>query len=402
MISRLFRNERGTVFVLTLILLLVLLAAGGLAIDTTHLVTVRGELQKSVDAASLAGAGNLGFNDSVFPTARQAAQTYAGLNPWHGGAVSLNLNTANDPGGHIVLGIYDGTNGSFTPSLDGTIVNSVLCRFSTTVPNYFMGLIGFPTGTVSAEAIAIANPPQTPPPDACLFPIGVGSCPFQGATSQGCGVPITFITSSGEGDAGAGCLAPPCTNTSAFVSLDSSSSPNAGYLRDAITNAANGECAPSNLETSDQIETNNGMIQSVMDTLETVFIQKWNESSTYEVLNASNEMVYSGKGWKVYIPVIETACPTGAISGSHTIIGWTELVMAQVINKGNCVVNNPWSPNGWTAIGQGNGCTGTEAPENSGSLRAIFGYFSCTLYPANPVPTPVPRAALASRLRLVK
>jgi Flp pilus assembly protein TadG len=403
MIAGLFRDQRGTVLVLVCILLLTLLAAGGLAIDTMHLVAVRGELQKSMDAASLAGAGNLGFNDTVFPVARAAAQTFGALNPWHGGPVNLNLNAGNDPSGNIVLGIFDGTNQTFTPSLDGTIVNAVRCQFSTPVANSFISLLGFPTTTVSAEAIAVANPPATPPPDACLFPIGVGSCPFQGPTSQGCGVPITFITSSGQGDAGAGCLAPPCTNTAAFVSLDPNSSPNAGYLRNAITNAANGGgCASSPLQTGDPIQANNGMIQSVMNTLEEVFIQKYNESGTLEVMNASNEVVYSGKGWKVFIPVIQTACPTGAISGSQTIVGWTELVMAQVINKGNCAVNNPWTPNGWTEIGQGNGCTGTNAPQNAGALRAVFGYFSCTLIPANPVPTPLPRAALATRLRLVR
>ncbi|MGH7321137.1 MAG: TadG family pilus assembly protein [Candidatus Rokuibacteriota bacterium] len=402
MISRLFRDQRGTVLVLVLILFLVLLATGGLAIDAMHVVTVRGELQKSMDSASLAGAGNLGFNDSVFPNVRQAALSYAALNPWHGGSVTLNLNTANDPGGNIVLGLYDGTNGAFTPSLDGTVVNAVLCRFSTTVPNYFMGLIGFPTVTVSAEAIAIANPPLTPPPDACLFPIGVGDCPFEGSTSLGCGAPITFISSSGTGDAGAGCLAPPCTNTSAWVSLDPNSSPNAGYLRDAITSAASGVCEPSALQTGEPLQTNNGMIQSVMNTLETAFLQKWSESGTLEVKNASNEVVYSGKGWKVYIPVIDTACPAGAISGSHTIIGWTELVITQVINGGNCAVANHWYGNAWDPVGQPTNCTGENAPANSGSLRALFGYFSCTLIPANPVPTPVPRSALATRLRLVK
>ncbi|HET9491389.1 MAG TPA: TadG family pilus assembly protein [Methylomirabilota bacterium] len=402
MISKLFREQQGTVLILTLILFLVIIAMGGLAIDTVHLIAVRGELQKSMDSASLAGAGNLGFNDSAFPTARLAAQQYGALNPWHGGPVNLNLNTANDPSGEIVLGIFDATDQTFTPSLDGTMVNAVRCRYATPVQNYFMGLLGFPTATVSAEAIAISNPPLTPPPSTCLFPIGVGSCPFQGASSAGCGVPITFITSSGTGDTGAGCLAPPCTNTAGWVSLDPNSSPNAGYLQNAILGAASGNCSTSTLQTGNSLETNNGMIQSVMNTMESVFKQQWEQSESYEVKNASNEVVYSGKGWKVYIPVIQTECPTGAISGSHTIVGWTELVIAQVINQGNCAVNNPWSPNGWTDVGQTNGCTGANAPENAGALRAIFGYFSCTLYPANPVPTPLPRSALASRLRLVR
>jgi len=395
-------NQRGTAWVLTLALMLSLVAVGGLAIDAMHIVAVRTELQKAMDAAALAGAGNLGFSASEFPAARLAAQTFGALNPWSGGPVSLNPNTANTSDGNIVLGIFDTTNQSFTPSVDGTVVNAVQCRVSAAVPTFFMGLVGFPSTTVSAESIAISNPPATPPPDACLFPIGVGSCPFQGNTSLGCGAPITFITSSGKGDVGAGCLAPPCTNTAAFVSLDTSSSPNASYLQNAINAAASGTCPLSPLQTGDSIQTNNGMVQSVMDTLNTAFLQKWSTSGSYEVKNASSEVVYSGKGWKVYIPVIQTACPAGALSGSHTIIGWTEFVITQVIDKGNCAVANHWPGNAWDPIGTTPNCSGTNTPKNSGAVRAVFGYYNCTLFPANPAPGPLPRSALGTRLRLVK
>ena len=111
-------DQRGTVWILTLILLLGLLAAGGLAIDTMHAVAVRNELQKSMDAAALAGAGNLGFSASLFPTARLASQTYAGLNPYSGGTITLGLNTGNATNGDIVLGLYKAADGSFTPTLD--------------------------------------------------------------------------------------------------------------------------------------------------------------------------------------------------------------------------------------------------------------------------------------------
>jgi len=36
-----------------------------------------------MEAAALAGAGKLGFNDTVFPTARQFARQYGQLNPHH-------------------------------------------------------------------------------------------------------------------------------------------------------------------------------------------------------------------------------------------------------------------------------------------------------------------------------
>ena len=232
----------------------------------------------------------------------------------------------------------------------------------------------------------------------------MGSCPFQGNTSLGCGAPITFITSSGkEGDEGAGCLEPPCTNTSAWVNLEGGSV-NTGYLRGAIEGAASGECPTTELETGDEIPTGNGMNQAVMDTLEGAFIDIYNASaeSPVSIENSDGDIVYEGQGWKVYIPVIQTDCPSGAISGEHQIVGWTEFVMTQVINKGKCAVANHYQGNAWDAIGEAPNCLGTNVPPNSGALRAIFGYYSCTIIPSNPHPEPGPRSALATKLRLVR
>lgn len=231
----------------------------------------------------------------------------------------------------------------------------------------------------------------------------MGSCPFQGATSLGCGAPITFITSSGKDDEGAGCLEPPCTNTSAWVNLEGGNV-NTSYLRAAIQGAASGECPTTTKETGDDIETGNGMNQAVMDELEQAFLTKWEESAgdPIAITNSEGEIVYQGQGWKVFIPVIETDCPAGAISGSHKIVGWTEFAMTQVINKGKCAVANHYPGNIWDPLGAEPNCTAENQPANSGSLRAIFGYYSCTIIPSNPYPFPGPRSALASKLRLVE
>ncbi|HXD98265.1 MAG TPA: TadG family pilus assembly protein [Candidatus Acidoferrum sp.] len=400
MVQRLLGNERGTAVLLTLGFMIFLLAMVGFAVDLAYQMTVIGELERSMEAAALAGAGKLGFDDTVFPTARQFAQQYGQLNPQHnsplGNLINLDLNPGNAPGGNIVLGVWD--NNNFTPSLDGTVVNAVRCQFASQVQTTFLRVLGFQALPISASAIAVANPPVAPPVNGCVFPIGVGSCPFQGNTSLGCGAPITFITSSGKGDAGAGCLSPPCTNTSAWVNLEGGSA-NAGYLRNAITGAGAGNCPASTAQTGDQIPTSNGMVQSVMDTLEPIFVQKYNQSGIVEITDSGGNVRYSGKGWKVFIPVIQTDCPAGAISGSHNIVGWTEFVMAQLINKGQCAVNNSWAGNQWTTAGGGNGCT-NPSPDNA--MRAIFGYYSCKIIPANPSPAPGPRTALANRLRLVR
>jgi Flp pilus assembly protein TadG len=399
MLRKALKDQRGTAVLLAIGFMVFLLAMIGFAVDISYEMAAIGELEKSMEAAALAGAGKLGFDNTVFPAVRQNAAQYAQLNPVHNAfakLINLDQNPGNNPNGNIVLGVWE--NNGFTPSLDGTVVNAVRCQFAAQVPTTFLKVLGFQSLPVSASAIAVANPPVAPPVDGCTFPIGVGSCPFQGNTSLGCGAPITFITSSGKGDVGAGCLSPPCTNSSAWVNLEGGSA-NAGYLRNAITGAGAGNCPASTVQTGDAANTSNGMVQSVMDTLQPIFVQKYNESGTVEIKDSDGNVRYSGKGWKVFIPVIQTACPTGAISGSHNIVGWTEFVMAQVINKGQCAVNNNWANNQWTAAGGGNGCTNPSPDKN---MRAIFGYYSCKIIPANPTPTPGPRTALANRLRLVK
>ena len=403
MMRRILKDQRGTAVILAIGFMIFLLAMAGFAVDIAYQMAATGELQRSVEAAALAGAGKLGFDDTVFPTARQFAQQYGLANPHHntpfGSLINLDLNVANAPGGNIVLGVWDG-NGGFTPSVDGTVVNAVRCQFASQVQTSFLRVLGIPTLPVSASAIAVSNPPMAPPPmsDACPFPIGVGSCPFQGNTSLGCGAPITFITSSGNGDAGAGCISPPCTNTSAWVNLEGgNATPN--YLNNAITGAGSGACPTASVQTGQDIPTSNGMLQNVMNTLQPVFVQKYNTSPVHEIKDAYGNVTYRGRGWRVYIPVIQTACPAGAISGDHTIVGWTEFVMAQVINNGQCAVNNDWAGNQWTTVGASNGCTN---PQANAATRAIFGYYSCVIIPGNPAPIPGPRSALASRLRLVK
>src|SRR5262249_47420349 len=130
-LKRWLGNEKGNVLFFTTVLMVPLMIIfGGLALDLAHLGTVDDEIQRSMDAAALAGAGQLGISSSVFPTARTWAQNYALLNPIHNGSatlatINLNLNTANAANGDIVLGIWNPNVASFTPSLDQTQVNAV-------------------------------------------------------------------------------------------------------------------------------------------------------------------------------------------------------------------------------------------------------------------------------------
>src|SRR5262249_19481040 len=176
-------------------------------------------------------------------------------------------------------------------------------------------------------------------------------------------------------------------------------------IQATITNAANGVCTGSPLQTNNTIAVNNGMAQPTMDLLSTTFTNQFNASGTVTVNDSNGHATYTGKGWKVYIPVVHSgSCPPGPMTGTPTIVGWTGMVITQAIDKGNCAVVNHYNGGSkpWDPIGKRPHCNGTNVAQNSGALRAVFGYYSCKIIPTNPVPTPTPRSALATKLRLVR
>ena len=75
-LRRWLRDEKGSMLLFTTALVVPLMIIfGGLALDLAHVGTVDDELQRSLDAAALAGAGQLRFDSSVFPAARPGRRT---------------------------------------------------------------------------------------------------------------------------------------------------------------------------------------------------------------------------------------------------------------------------------------------------------------------------------------
>jgi len=411
MIHRILKDQRGTVILFVAVLLVMLLAMGGMAIDIFYQTTVDNELQRSLDFAALAGAGKLGFDATAFPFVRLAAQSYAAANPIRNpdaSTVDLSLNAANDPAGNIVLGNWSGS--AFTPSLDPTQVNAVRCQYQTWVPTSFLRLLGFNTLPIGASSIAWGPVPLNAPPTSCVAPIAVTGCQFQdpdgGAfNSAGCGAPISFISSSGQAP-GTG---PAATNTAAWANLSGTGTPSVPDTNAAINNAANGNCTAPTAQTGQQIGTSNGMQQTVFNNLQDQFVTKYNLSGIITITNSPStgnpQETYAGKGWDLIIPVIDTGstCPPGPINGNNTITSWTRFVITQVINgqgagggfgaNGRCAVANPADTNSWTY------CNDTNLHS---SFRGVFGYFSCEFFDSPPSPVPGPVTARAEKLQLVK
>jgi hypothetical protein len=245
----------------------------------------------------------------------------------------------------------------------------------------------------------------------CMLPIGLSSCFFTGNSSLGCGATVAFTSSSGNSAVGA--------NTGTWVSMlptcatanggPCSNNTNANDTSAAIDAAAGGGCQTSTLVAGQsEVSANGGMASSVYKNhLIPDFIQKYNTSPTLTVMGQNNTVAYSGKGWQVYVPVIQTAggCPpNGNINGNLLVVGFTRFVITQVRdNNGDCAVANHYPGNPWDSMcfTNKNG-TATSVSQVIQGQRGVYGYYDCTYIPGPPIPTPVPRTALATRLRLVK
>lgn len=392
------RDQRGSILLFTTILAVPLMIIfGGLAMDLAYYGTVDDELQRAMDAASLAGAGKLGFDSSVFPTVRNFAQSYATANQFKVGTINLNLNTANDPNGNIVLGIWNA--GAFTPSLDGSRVNAVRCQYSTTIPTSFLRLIGINNLATAAQAVAIANPPVTPGCSTPILPIAVVPCAFQDAgtgafnNSNGCGTGLTWISSNKTCDGSPG--SSQSCNSAAWASLDGSNWTQQ-QIKDAITNAgsANPTCNVT-VGSGQNTYTDNGMVQPIFDLLKDTFTTK--RTSTLaggDVLRADGTVAYQAGwgGWETGVALVSTSCPPGPINGQKQILTFSKFVVTQIFDQNSqCVITPNMDP-------QAAAYCGTKDP----SLRAVFGYFRCDQLGEIATIDPVPRAALAQKLRLVR
>lgn len=379
------RTERGSVILFVVALLGTALAFGGWAIDMSYWALVRKELLRTVEASSLAAAGNLWFDATVFPGVRSAAQTYGTLNPYSGGTVTLGANSGNADAGNIVLGIYNGTTGAFTPSTDGTLVNAVRCQTTVTIPTLFMGMVGLNTLSVSASAIAVSNPPANPPPDTAIAPIALPQCPFQ----------------SGGGFSSAGCGTVVSQTQFVWVNLVPGQSANANDIRQQVTDAFNGTTPGSTLKAGVSLNATNGNDQSVYDTLAADFATKFNVSPTYTIHDRNGNTAYAGKGWRLVVPIVPVPC-AGSAAGTYAISTWSYFVITQVINHGDCAVANHYPGNVWDSKCAANGDGTIKKKSDAPAQRAVYGYYDCARIDSEGVTAPAPRTAVATRVKLVQ
>jgi Flp pilus assembly protein TadG len=141
LIAKFRSDSRGNVAVISALAAIPMISAVGCAIDYSYASMIRTKLQAVSDAATLATVSN---NSPVVTTAK----SMSGNGTVSGGSTyATNFFTANLPSAYA----------SVTPTAavtkTGTTATATV-SFSTQVPTYFLGIIGYPNITVSGTSIA--------------------------------------------------------------------------------------------------------------------------------------------------------------------------------------------------------------------------------------------------------
>lgn len=148
-------RQRGTVMLLTVVVLIAMLGMLALAIDLGFVLSARTQVQNAVDAAALAGAVNLRttIEPGIRPAperdklVKSAAKRFAGFNP-----VGVSSNAERNK---VELGDGDVAIDSVA-DVDETF--QVVVRTTKAVPLFFGELFGFSSINTSAAAIASTAP----------------------------------------------------------------------------------------------------------------------------------------------------------------------------------------------------------------------------------------------------
>lgn len=159
-------RQQGAMLIFFLIMLPILIATMGLALDIGKFFVVKSELQNSADACALAAAYELDGTATQFTRANTAG---------------LNLAAKNNV--YFQQGAVAGTTVQFSTTANGGYVAAgsapanagfVRCNVSQpNVPNWFIQLVGIGNQTIPATAVATNVPGQS----TCSLPVGLCDAP---------------------------------------------------------------------------------------------------------------------------------------------------------------------------------------------------------------------------------
>lgn len=174
------RRQRGAVGIMMPFMLMSVLAVGAVAVDVTHLVIVRNELQNAADAAALAGAAGLypanpkpNWTNGVTKGSNAISLNKANSAPLSAGTVQAGYwNLTGTPAGlqpqDITPGTYD------VPAVQVSISRSA-GNNGGPIATLMAQIFGGGAGSSSAIAVAVVAAPGSVG-NGSLFPVALSQC----------------------------------------------------------------------------------------------------------------------------------------------------------------------------------------------------------------------------------
>jgi len=144
-------KRRGSIIVLSTVMLIVMIALVAFAVDLGYILLVKTQLQVAVDSAAMAAAASMGQSSGAVVT---AAQDFAGRHVAGGTSVAVSSSD-------VEMGTWDATTRAFVPSAsNGNAVRVTARRNDQTRGNnlFWARALGMQTFTTQASAIAMGNP----------------------------------------------------------------------------------------------------------------------------------------------------------------------------------------------------------------------------------------------------
>jgi Flp pilus assembly protein TadG len=336
------KEQRGAVIVLVAVLMVVFIGLAALAIDVSHLVVVRNELQNAADAGALAGARvlinpdgtvNSGANQEAYEAATENRALTAD------GALPVDILDWSSNNGDVQRGNWNLATKTFTSStsMDPNYINAVRVearREDTPAASFFARIFGYEEFFLARPAVAYVGYPGTFTPQQ---PVAV--CKQSILDSDG---DLTCTTGRMLDSSGSA-----TSNTAAWTNF---SQPCATATPPSVRPLI---CAPAENIPSVSYGIGMGTINGMVDNVYRDLRDCWLDNTDLE----KDWRGYPKEAWRLTLPVID--CPSSVISTCSTILGAVSVDLLW-IKESNAdpqwldvpVQMEEWECAGWVAAGR--------------------------------------------------
>lgn len=161
---RVLNGKKGSVAAMVAASVAALIGCAAISVDAGYVYMTWYQLQASTNAAALAGAKDIGVGGTPITTAI-AYSAVAGNPPNKNSIAGVTTTMAS---GYPALQCFKSGPACTTNQTPATSANGILVRQTATVPLFFAPLLGFPSMSISASAVALAAG-RSPPPLNVMF-----------------------------------------------------------------------------------------------------------------------------------------------------------------------------------------------------------------------------------------